>query len=129
MRSEWCAARDTDWGRHYLLASGGIDAAQLANTIQNTDIANTFEPLQPVYDTDVEGFIRHEHEQVILSMIEESRRETLDDFQQGLHEQLHQDWEAQKQRILEELGQYRVCLLYTSPSPRDKRQSRMPSSA
>ena len=27
---------------------------------------------------------------------------------------------------LEELG---TCLLYTSPSPRDKRQSRMPSSA
>ena len=25
--------------------------------------------------------------------------------------------------------QYTVCLLYTSPSPRDKRQSRMPSSA
>ena len=27
------------------------------------------------------------------------------------------------------LGQGGVCLLYTSPSPRDKRQSRMPSSA
>ena len=26
-------------------------------------------------------------------------------------------------------GKYRICLLYTSPSPRDKRQSRMPSSA
>ena len=26
-------------------------------------------------------------------------------------------------------GQGRACLLYTSPSPRDKRQSRMPSSA
>ena len=26
-------------------------------------------------------------------------------------------------------GQFYVCLLYTSPSPRDKRQSRMPSSA
>ena len=25
--------------------------------------------------------------------------------------------------------EYRDCLLYTSPSPRDKRQSRMPSSA
>ena len=25
--------------------------------------------------------------------------------------------------------QWKVCLLYTSPSPRDKRQSRMPSSA
>ena len=26
-------------------------------------------------------------------------------------------------------GMTRICLLYTSPSPRDKRQSRMPSSA
>ena len=26
-------------------------------------------------------------------------------------------------------GEYGGCLLYTSPSPRDKRQSRMPSSA
>ena len=27
------------------------------------------------------------------------------------------------------MSEYRDCLLYTSPSPRDKRQSRMPSSA
>ena len=27
------------------------------------------------------------------------------------------------------IGNYATCLLYTSPSPRDKRQSRMPSSA
>ena len=26
-------------------------------------------------------------------------------------------------------AEYNACLLYTSPSPRDKRQSRMPSSA
>ena len=26
-------------------------------------------------------------------------------------------------------GAFQACLLYTSPSPRDKRQSRMPSSA
>ena len=30
---------------------------------------------------------------------------------------------------LSEKQTYRICLLYTSPSPRDKRQSRMPSSA
>ena len=29
----------------------------------------------------------------------------------------------------ESLETVRICLLYTSPSPRDKRQSRMPSSA
>ena len=27
------------------------------------------------------------------------------------------------------VGNYRVCLLYTSPSPRDRQKSRMPSSA
>ena len=27
------------------------------------------------------------------------------------------------------IDQHKICLLYTSPSPRDKRQSRMPSSA
>ena len=29
----------------------------------------------------------------------------------------------------ENFGTFNSCLLYTSPSPRDKRQSRMPSSA
>ena len=35
-------------------------------------------------------------------------------------EEDHEDWERLR---------YHTCLLYTSPSPRDKRQSRMPSSA
>ena len=29
----------------------------------------------------------------------------------------------------EAIASFKACLLYTSPSPRDKRQSRMPSSA
>ena len=33
------------------------------------------------------------------------------------------------QELIELPGVDKVCLLYTSPSPRDKRQSRMPSSA
>ena len=31
--------------------------------------------------------------------------------------------------FIHELGHYWVCLLYTSPSPRDRTRSRMPSSA
>ena len=31
--------------------------------------------------------------------------------------------------LLLDYGNFLTCLLYTSPSPRDKRQSRMPSSA
>ena len=32
-------------------------------------------------------------------------------------------------QILAKQAELKTCLLYTSPSPRDKRQSRMPSSA
>ena len=32
-------------------------------------------------------------------------------------------------KLVNLVSQYCTCLLYTSPSPRDKRQSRMPSSA
>ena len=35
----------------------------------------------------------------------------------------------QRGKLAKMLEQYVHCLLYTSPSPRDKRQSRMPSSA
>ena len=35
-----------------------------------------------------------------------------------------------EEKVLKPRGlNYKICLLYTSPSPRDKRQSRMPSSA
>ena len=37
--------------------------------------------------------------------------------------------EAMKAKLVRRFGRSQYCLLYTSPSPRDKRQSRMPSSA
>ena len=45
----------------------------------------------------------------------------------------HEQLEVAEQKFNRKLALYeadkQVCLLYTSPSPRDKRQSRMPSSA
>ena len=46
----------------------------------------------------------------------------------ALHAQQHRGQEGAGIVTLHE-GQFQTCLLYTSPSPRDKRQSRMPSSA
>lgn len=91
---------------HYFLANGGIDASGLAETINQTNIANAFEPLQPMSDTDVDSYLRHTREQIILSAIEESRRETMTDFHRNLVKAQTRDWEAQKIRILEELGQH-----------------------
>ena len=46
-----------------------------------------------------------------------------------LHEAQHQDEIKSTQRHHVDMGKVCVCLLYTSPSPRDLSTSRMPSSA
>ena len=51
--------------------------------------------------------------------------EALDDMSFAIEE-----LEEQQEEIFEELDEINeVCLLYTSPSPRDRQKSRMPSSA
>ena len=58
-----------------------------------------------------------------LSNFIESHRHNMREVVEAL-KKLHEDKEVARQR--HNAG---ICLLYTSPSPRDKRQSRMPSSA
>ncbi|KAJ3089450.1 hypothetical protein HK102_006381 [Quaeritorhiza haematococci] len=90
----------------YLLANKGYDAERVSETLNAINLASTFEPLQPLHDTDIEGYLRHEHEMVILSTIEESRQQTVRDFEEGFERSLHRDWERVKKRIFEELGQH-----------------------
>jgi len=60
--------------------------------------------LQPLQDTDVAGYLRHAHEQNLISTIEEGRKETQDEFYRVLEERSQRDWEAKKRRVFEELG-------------------------
>ena len=48
---------------------------------------------------------------------------------QAIYALVHMSQETAGQVIETENRINQICLLYTSPSPRDKRQSRMPSSA
>ncbi|KAG8834375.1 hypothetical protein FRC17_009050 [Serendipita sp. 399] len=105
------AAAPGDTGKaSYLLAQAQVDTGTLANNIAALNTATTFAPLQPLHDTDVAGFLRHAHEQSIISTIEEGRRETLLEFKRVLDERVRRDWEARKRRIFEELGE-RTTLL------------------
>ncbi|KWU41638.1 NIC-domain-containing protein [Rhodotorula sp. JG-1b] len=90
----------------YLLASGGVNAEQLSSNINSVNLAGTFEPLVPLSDTDVEGYIRHTHEQAIISAIEEGRRATTADFYRNLDTKMRRDWEKQKDKLFEELGRH-----------------------
>jgi nuclear pore complex protein Nup93 len=52
----------------------------------------------------VAGFLRHAHEQNLISTIEEGRRETQEEFYRVLEERSRKDWDARKKRVFEELG-------------------------
>ena len=90
--------------RNYILAQAHVDAPALANSIAHLNASSTFQPLQPLHDTDVAGYLRHAHEQTLISTIEEGRRETQEEFYRVLEERGRRDWEARKRRVFEELG-------------------------
>lgn len=81
-----------------------MDAPSLTHSIAALNTSTTFSPLQPLLDTDVTGYLRHAHEQTLISTIEEGRRETEAEFYHVLEERVRRDWEARKKRIFEELS-------------------------
>ncbi|KAI5120231.1 hypothetical protein M0805_000045 [Coniferiporia weirii] len=89
---------------NYILAQAHVDAPALANSIAHLNTSTTFSPLQPLHDTDVVGYLRHAHEQNLISTIEEGRRETQEEFYRVLEDRNRKDWEVRKKRIFEELG-------------------------
>ncbi|CCL98344.1 uncharacterized protein FIBRA_00338 [Fibroporia radiculosa] len=89
---------------NYLLAQAHVDAPALASSIAHLNTSTTFTPLQALQDTDVAGYLRHAHEQNIISTIEEGRRETQEDFYHVLEERQRRDWESRKRRVFEQLG-------------------------
>ncbi|KAG8844288.1 hypothetical protein FRB96_003224 [Tulasnella sp. 330] len=88
----------------YLLAQAQIDTSALGSQIANLNTQTTFAPLQPIHDTDVAGYLRHAHEQSLITSIEEGRRETEAEFYRVLEQRMQRDWENRKKRIFEELG-------------------------
>lgn len=90
--------------RNYLLAQAHVDAPALASSIAHLNPATTFTPLQALQDTDVAGYLRHAHEQNLISTIEEGRKETQEEFYRVLDERGRRGWEAKKRRVFEQLG-------------------------
>lgn len=90
--------------RNYLLAQAHVDVPALAHSIAHLNTSTTFLPLQPLQDTDISGYLRHAHEQNVISTIEEARRETQEEFYRVLEDRSRREWEARKKRVFEELG-------------------------
>ena len=57
-----------------LLGSRGFDVQKVSQKLESLSSAKTFEPLEPVRDTDIYGFLKNERENALLTAIEQTRK-------------------------------------------------------
>ena len=94
-----------------LLGSRGVDLPGMASkldtlsaTVTGADKDRAFAPIEPARDTDVAGFLSNERENAILSVIEETKRDTFENAERLHWESTLNEWEEEKQRILNDLA-------------------------
>ena len=71
--------------------------------LKNLETTKNLEPLEPVQHTDIEGFLKNEHENAILSVIAEQKIKTFDEVTERHWETRHVEWDKEKTRILSTL--------------------------
>ena len=47
---------------------------RISQKLESLNTVKTLEPIEPVWETDIQGFLRNEKENTLLTIIEESRK-------------------------------------------------------
>lgn len=89
--------------RHILLGSKGIELPKISQKLESLSARKTFEPLDPIADTDVQGFLRNEKETAILSVIEEVHKNSYASAQRQKWEHVLGDWKQEKIKLMNAL--------------------------
>ncbi|CAH1780372.1 unnamed protein product [Owenia fusiformis] len=93
----------TDVRASILLGSKGFDLPKISQKLEGLSTAKTFEPLEPLRDTDINGFLRNERENALLAAIEQARKNTSEETEKRHWSGLEEEWEREKQKILNAL--------------------------
>ncbi|GAB6021639.1 Nucleoporin nup93, variant 2 [Chamberlinius hualienensis] len=83
-----------------LLGSKGLTLPKISNKLESLTATKALGPLEPLVETNVEGFLRNERENIILSLIEESRATAFARESKMYWEKMENDWDQQKLKIL-----------------------------
>uniref|UniRef100_A0A0B7A299 Nuclear pore protein n=1 Tax=Arion vulgaris TaxID=1028688 RepID=A0A0B7A299_9EUPU len=94
---------NTDVQASILLGSKGFVLPRISERLEGLRTATTFEPLEPVRDTDIQGFLRNERENALLAVIEQTRKNTFEEVDHRQWECMENEWEREKQKILSSL--------------------------
>ncbi|CAH0475707.1 unnamed protein product [Peronospora belbahrii] len=99
---------------NFLLASKGINAEKLSQELEQFEITQAFEPETPLGETDLEGYLAHHHEMIVLTAMEDVNRQTIQATHDHMNRAMIDDFEDTKKRLLEDLGglKQRGCCNY-----------------
>ncbi|XP_022208984.2 nuclear pore complex protein Nup93-1 [Drosophila obscura] len=92
-----------DLQAHMLLGSKGVDLPKLTQKLESLSARKTFEPLDPVSDTDVRAFLKNERENAILSVIDETNRGIFESVERQKWRRIYAEWGVEKRSLLNAL--------------------------
>ena len=90
-----------------MLAGRGFDAEKLNHELNAIELKASYEPLEPLGATDIEEYLRHHHDMVVLTAVLETGKETDEFCDELAQKQLDSDWELAKKSLIEDMGHYR----------------------
>ncbi|KAM7288940.1 nuclear pore complex protein Nup93 [Ixodes scapularis] len=103
-RTAQLSAKDTtDVKASILLGSQGFDLPKVSKKLESLSAVKSFEPIEPIHETDIDSFLRNERENALLSVIQESTKTTLREADDFYWQVMSSDWQREKQRILNSL--------------------------
>ncbi|CAG4943938.1 unnamed protein product [Colias eurytheme] len=85
---------------HLLFGSKGIDLQQISQKLETLSSKRTFEPLQPIADSDIESFLKNERENAILSLIDEVNKNSLQTTEDQKWEHMLSEWNKEKIKLM-----------------------------
>ncbi|ALC48727.1 CG11092 [Drosophila busckii] len=92
-----------DLQAHILLGSRGVDLPKLAQKLELLSARKSFEPLNPIADTDVLGYLKNERENAIIAVIEETNRNIFKTVERNKIRSIFAEWGDEKERLLNAL--------------------------
>ncbi len=91
------------------MAKSGYDISSLDKKIDALNVLVSYEPIEPLAETDLDGFLRHYKEQIFLTAIEEPKAKCIESFQSLYEGYQHERWHKNKADFLQSVG-YGIAL-------------------
>lgn len=83
-----------------LLGSRGFDISKMSEKLESLSRLNTFEPLQPLRDVDVQGYLKNEHGNALLAAVEQTRRSTFEEASNLSWQRTEDEWNRHRHKVL-----------------------------